>query len=65
MFLLQWHLVIAILEVEYAPDFEYTLSLQDVYDAWEGVCVTYCGVIEASEVFHKSLFPGFFLGNRE
>ncbi len=42
MFEIEWHLMVAILQVEYAPDFALTLFLENVLDTREGMCIVLC-----------------------
>ncbi len=65
MFGLEGHLMVAILKVEYAPDFAVTLFLENVLDSREGMCIVLPVVIYLSKVFDQSIVVGFFLGYRE
>ncbi len=65
MFGLEGHLMIAILQVKYAPDFAVTLFLENVFDSWEEMCIILRVVIYLSKVFDQSIVVGFFLGHWE
>lgn len=49
--------MVPVFEVENLPDFEATLSLQDVFNSGQWVSVVDCCVILPTKVFHESIFP--------
>ena len=65
MCLFQWHLVVAVLHVQDTPDLEFALALKDLPNPGKGVAVHHSGIIQASEVHHKPVFTGLFLGDRK
>ncbi len=65
MFGLEGHLMIAILKVEYAPDFAVTLFLENVFDTREGMSIVLRVVVYLSKIFDQSIVVGFFLGHWE
>ncbi len=65
MFGLEGHLMVAILQVEYAPDFAVTLFLENVLDTREGMCIVLRVAIYLSKVFDQSIVVGVFLGHWE
>ncbi len=65
MFGLEGHLMVAILQVEYAPDFAVNLFLENVLDTREGMCIVLRVVIYLPKVLDQSIVVGFFLGHWE
>ncbi len=65
MFGLEGHLMVAVLKVEYAPDFAVTMFLENVFDTREGMSIVLRVVIYLSKVFYQSIVCGFFLGHWE
>ena len=65
MFGLEGHLVVAVLKVEYAPDFAVSLFLEYVFDKWEGMCIVLRIVIYLSKVLDRSVVIRFFLRHWE
>jgi hypothetical protein len=65
MFGLEGHLMIAILKVEYTPDFAVTLFLENVFDTREGMSIVLRIVVYLSKIFDQSIVIGFLLGHWE
>ena len=55
MFLFQRYLVVPVLHVKDAPNFEASLTLQDFLDAGKGVGIGFGGGIKGSKIHHEPI----------
>ncbi len=58
MFGLEGHLMVAIFQVEYTPDFAVTLFLENVLDTREGMRIVLRVVIYLPKIFEQSIVVG-------